>query len=84
MGVDPCMNKTLFSLVLGIVIGSVCSYFLLDYQSQTIEFINHNGEKSKIVHELDFNFISNTVAFMIGASLIVYFTISWLEKKNKR
>lgn len=84
MGVDSCMNKTILSLVLGIVIGSVCSYFLLDYQSQTIEFINHNGEKSKIVQELDFNFISNTVALMIGASLAVYFTLLWLENKNYR
>jgi hypothetical protein len=84
MGVDPCMNKTLLSLILGIIVGSVFSYFLLDYENQTMEFLNYYGEESKIVHELDFNYFSNTAAFIIVASLIVFLTISWIERKNKR
>ncbi len=49
-----------------------------------MEFLNYYGEESKIVHELDFNYFSNTAAFIIVASLIVFLTISWIERKNKR
>ncbi|MBH0155313.1 hypothetical protein IHV10_02980 [Fictibacillus sp. 5RED26] len=78
------MNKTLLSLIFGAIIGSVLSYFLLDYENQTMELLNYYGEESKIVHELDFNYISNTAAFIIVASLTVFLTISLIERKNNR
>lgn len=84
MGVLSCMNKTLLSLIFGAIIGSVLSYFLLDYENQTMELLNYYGEESKIVHELDFNYISNTAAFIIVASLTVFLTISLIERKNNR
>lgn len=78
------MKKGLLSVLCGIFIGGILSYFLLDYRGQSMEFLNYYGEESKIVHELDFNFISNSAAIIIGVTLVIYFTVLLLEKMVKK
>ncbi|KZE69084.1 hypothetical protein AWM68_02120 [Fictibacillus phosphorivorans] len=78
------MKKGFLSLICGVLLGGILSYFLLDYREQSMVYLNYYGEKSKIVHELDFDFISNSAAIIIGVTLVIFFTVSLLEKMVKK
>ncbi|MDM5317275.1 hypothetical protein QUF49_14795 [Fictibacillus sp. b24] len=78
------MKKGLLCVLCGLIFGGIISYFTLDYQGQSTEYLNYYGEESKIVHELDFNFISNSAAIIIGVTLVIFFTVSLLEKMVKK
>ncbi|MGB2992506.1 MAG: hypothetical protein WBB47_07740 [Paenisporosarcina sp.] len=71
------------SLLSGLIIGIIISYFVLDYKGWTIYQVDVNGEVSKTINELDFNIITNSFLIVLGVSILIYVIWTFIEKKFK-
>ncbi|MQR94428.1 hypothetical protein EJV22_04465 [Fictibacillus phosphorivorans] len=77
------MMKFWISLIAGLVIGVILSYFFLDYNGLTINESGKNGEIIKNTNELDFNLISNSFLIVLSVSILIYIIWTLVEKKEK-
>ncbi|WML44308.1 hypothetical protein [Neobacillus sp. PS3-40] len=75
--------KRWISLLGGLIIGIILSYFTLDYKGWTLEYIDENGKTIKAINELDFDLITNSVLIVIGISILIYGIWTLIEKKTK-
>jgi hypothetical protein len=75
--------KTWISIIAGLVIGVILSYFFLDYNGWTINEAGKNGEIIKTTNELDFNLITNSFLIVISVSVLIYVIWTLVEKKGK-
>ena len=71
------------SLLSGLIIGIIISYFVLDYKGWTIHQVDVNGEVTKTINELDFNLITNSFLIVLGVSILIYVIWTFIEKKFK-
>ncbi len=78
------MKKGWISIVSGLTVGLVISYFTLEYSGWNIVHHNQNGEVEQNINELDFNFITNSFLIVIVSIIIVYLLISLIDKKKQR
>ena len=74
--------KLWFSLLGGLVIGIILSYFFLDYNGWTIHHMGENGEVVKTINELDFNVITNGFLIVVGVSFLIYVVWTLIERKK--
>jgi hypothetical protein len=76
------LKKLLLSLLAGIIIGGILASVFFDYHNSNYEIRNYYGQNSKIVKELDFNFISNAGAIMLGISICTFILWTYIERKR--
>lgn len=77
------MKKFLFSVLGGLLIGGVLSFFLWDYSAPTFEVINDNGENYSIT-ELDFDFVFNASLLILAFSVLLYVIWTLVDKKKDK
>ena len=75
--------KGWISLLSGLIIGIIISYFVLEYKGWTIYQVDVNGEVSKTINELDFNLITNSFFIVLGVGILIYVIWTFIEKKFK-
>lgn len=76
------MKKGWISIICGIVIGLIISYFFLDYKGLQIVYLNTDGDILNKVNELDFKFLSNAFSIIVITSGIIYFLLTKIDKRN--
>ena len=74
--------KVWFSLLGGLVIGIILSYFFLEYNGWTIHPMGENGEVVNTINELDFNLITNGFLIVFGVSFLIYVVWTLIERKK--
>lgn len=74
--------KVWFSLLGGLVIGIILSYFFLEYNGWAIHHMGENGEVVKTIKELDFNLITNGFLIVVGVSFLIYVVWTLIERKK--
>ena len=75
--------KGWISLLSGLIIGIIVSYFVLDYKGWTIYQVDVNGEVTKTINELDFDLVTNSFLIVLGVSILIYVIWTFIEKKSK-
>lgn len=78
------MNKTFISIVGGLIVGLVISFFTLDYNGLTIVHHNQAGEVEKVINELDFNLLSNSLLIVIASIIVIYILLRLKDEKAKK
>jgi len=75
--------KGWISLLSGLIIGIIISFFVLDYKGWTIYQMDVNGEVTKTINELDFDLITNSFLIVLGVSILIYVIWTFIENKFK-
>lgn len=78
------MNKTFISIVGGLIVGLVISFFTLDYNGLPIVHHNQAGEVEKVINELDFNLLSNSLLIVIASIIVIYILLRLKDEKAKK
>ncbi|WP_061809632.1 hypothetical protein [Rossellomorea vietnamensis] len=78
------MKKGWISIVGGIIVGLILSFFTLEYDGWKYITVSGNGEVEQVIHELDFNLITNTFLLMMACGIILYSILSMIEKKKSK
>lgn len=73
--------KVLISLLGGLVLGIILSYFFLDYNGWTIHQMGEDGEVTKTINELDFDLITNGFLIVAGVSILIFGVWTFIERK---
>ncbi|MBW3111585.1 hypothetical protein KYJ26_07075 [Bacillus sp. MCCB 382] len=76
------MKKGWISIVGGIIVGLILSFFTLEYDGWKYITVSGNGEVEQVIHELDFNLITNTFLLMFACGSVIYLILSMIEKKK--
>lgn len=75
--------KVWLSLLSGLIIGLILSYFFLDYNGWTLHLTGVNGEVIRTTRELDFNLISNAFLIVMATSAVIYGAWTLVEKRTQ-
>jgi uncharacterized membrane protein YdjX (TVP38/TMEM64 family) len=78
------MKKGWISIVGGIILGLILSFFTLEYDGWKYITVSGNGEVEQVIHELDFNLITNTFLLMIACGILMYSILSMVEKMKSK
>ncbi|MCA0151125.1 hypothetical protein B0G93_11852 [Bacillus sp. V-88] len=78
------MKKGWISIVGGIIVGLILSFFTLEYDGWKYITVSGNGEVEQVIHELDFNLITNTFLLMMACGILMYSILSMIEKKKSK
>ncbi|WP_413466159.1 hypothetical protein [Fictibacillus halophilus] len=79
------MMKGKISIISGLFIGLLISYFTLDeYKGLSNGYLGVDGKVIYEVTELDFGFISNTFLIIVITSGIIYFLLTKLQKSEQQ
>ncbi|CAN7271171.1 hypothetical protein [Rossellomorea sp. LjRoot5] len=78
------MKKGWISMVGGFISGLIIAFFTLEYDGWKYITVSGNGEVEQVIHELDFNLITNTFLLMIACGIIMYSILSMIEKKKSK
>jgi uncharacterized membrane protein YdjX (TVP38/TMEM64 family) len=78
------MKKGWISIVGGIILGLILSFLTLEYDGWKYITVSGNGEVEQVIHELDFNLITNTFLLMIACGILMYSILSMIEKKKSK
>ncbi|PFA69830.1 hypothetical protein CN378_03420 [Bacillus sp. AFS015802] len=78
------MKKGWISIVGGIILGLILSFFTLEYDGWKYITVSGNGEVEQVIHELDFNLITNTFLLMTACGILMYSILSMIEKKRSK
>ena len=73
-------TKILISVLGGLIIGIMLSYFFLDYNGWTIHHMGKNGEVIKTINELDFNLITNGFLIIVAVTFFIYVIWTFVER----
>jgi Na+/H+ antiporter NhaC len=76
--------KIWVSIIGGISIGAIISFFFLEYDGWTIQTVGEEGEVTKTINELDFNLISNGFLIMLVTAIVIYFTWTLIERMGRK
>ncbi len=75
------MLKKIVSIIGGIIISLVISYFTLSYDGHEIHFHDRDGNRFQIIQEPDTNLMMNGLLIVLGTTLIIYLVWTFIEKK---
>ena len=78
------LNKGWISLVCGLILGLIISYFTLDYHGWTIIHHIQDGEVEKTINELDFNLITNSFLIVVTSIMMIYLLLKLNDKYRKK
>jgi prolipoprotein diacylglyceryltransferase len=73
--------KGRISIISGILIGFLISYFTLDYSGSEI---TSDGKILSKVNELDFSFISNAFIIIVITSGVIYYLLTKLDNNEQK
>lgn len=76
------MRKLLLSLLGGTIIGLIVSFTLMDYRDIKYEIRNQGGIESRWIREMDFDFVFNASALIIGISVLIFVVWTFIEKRT--
>jgi len=77
------LKKGWISIVSGLIIGLIISYFTLEYNGWTIIHHNKDGEVEKTINELDFNLITNSFSIVVASIILIYILLNIIDKYRK-
>lgn len=78
------MKKGLISIITGIILGGLISYFMLDYSGWTYVNIGAGGNPTKTVNELDIDLLFDSLLIVVGLSSFIYVVWTMIEKSIER
>jgi hypothetical protein len=76
--------KGRISIISGILIGFLISYFTLDYSGSEITHHTSDGKILSKVNELDFSFISNAFIIIVITSGVIYYLLTKLDNNEQK
>lgn len=76
------MRKLPLSLLGGTIIGLIVSFTLMDYRDIKYEIRNQGGIESRWIREMDFDFVFNASALIIGISVLIFIIWTFIEKRT--
>jgi cell shape-determining protein MreD len=76
------MKKGWISIICGFILGLILSFVTLEYDGWKYITVSGNGEVEQVIHELDFNLITNTFLLMIACGFVIYLILSMIEKRK--
>lgn len=76
------MRKLSLSLLGGTIIGLIVSFTLMDYRDIKYEIRNQGGIESRWIREMDFDFVFNASALIIGISVLIFVVWTFIEKRT--
>jgi TRAP-type C4-dicarboxylate transport system permease small subunit len=77
------MKKGWISIVGGLILGLIISFFTLEYKGWQYIRHNSNGEVEQVINELDFNLITNSFLIIVATGIVIYLILSIIEKRKK-
>ncbi|MBT2571206.1 hypothetical protein J7I83_11440 [Planococcus sp. ISL-110] len=77
------MKKGRISIVGGLILGVVISYFVLDYEGWTLVSIGVDGETANTVNELDFDLITYVFGIILISIAVIYGVLAVFSKNYK-
>lgn len=77
------MKKSWISIVGGLILGLIISFFTLEYNGWQYIRHNNNGEVEQVINELDFNLITNSFLIIVATGIVIYLILSIIEKRKK-
>jgi heme/copper-type cytochrome/quinol oxidase subunit 2 len=76
--------KGKISIISGLLIGLLISYFTLDYRGSSTSLLGVDGKVLNEITELDFSFINNAFIIIVITSGIIYYLLVKLEKSEQK
>ncbi|MCF6137441.1 hypothetical protein [Pseudalkalibacillus berkeleyi] len=76
------MKKGLISIITGIILGGLISYFMLDNSGWT--YLYSDGNAGKTVNEIDIDLLFDSLLIIGGLSSFIYVVWSMVEKSIER
>ncbi|WP_251047609.1 hypothetical protein [Planococcus sp. ISL-110] len=77
------IKKGRISIVGGLILGVVISYFVLDYEGWTLVSIGVDGETANTVNELDFDLITYVFGIILISIAVIYGVLAVFSKNYK-
>jgi len=74
------LKKGWISIVSGLIIGLIISYFTLEYNGLTIIHMNKDGEVKKTINELDFNLITHSFLIVVASIIVISILLNIIDK----
>ena len=74
------MKNGWLSIVSGLIIGLIISYFTLEYNGLTIIHMNKDGEVKKTINDLDFNLITNSFLIVVASIIVISILLNIIDK----
>lgn len=74
------MKKLILSLAGGSFAGLLLSFLFMNYESTSYEILNQAGVAKRTVKDIDIDFIFNAALFVVGCSIVIYVTWTYIEK----
>ena len=78
------MKNGWISIVSGLIIGLIISYFTLEYNGLTIIHMNKDGEVKKTINDLDFNLITNSFLIVVASIIVISILLNIIDKYRKQ
>jgi hypothetical protein len=74
------MKKGWISIIGGLILGLIISFFTLEYAGWT--FIRHNseGEVYQVINEIDVNLMMNSLLIIAASGMAIYIVLRLVEK----
>ena len=76
------MKKGWVSIIGGIIIGLIISYFTLEYDGWQVTHYDKNGEVSQVINEIDVNLITNSFLIIVASAVAVYIALTLIGKAS--
>ncbi|USK39643.1 hypothetical protein LIS77_03685 [Cytobacillus firmus] len=77
------MKKGWCSLICGLILGLIISFFTLDYNGWKMHRMGENGEVISAINEIDFDLITNFFLIVLVSILVIYILLAVLGKIRK-
>ncbi|MBH9968890.1 hypothetical protein [[Bacillus] enclensis] len=81
------MKKGWTSIIGGVILGLIISFFTLEYDGWKIIRHNSEGEVSQVTNEIDVNLITNSFLIIIASGVAIYLALTLIGKvsgKNQK
>jgi hypothetical protein len=81
------MKKGWTSIIGGVILGLIISFFTLEYDGWKIIQHNREGEVSQVTYEIDVNLITNSFLIIIASGVAIYLALTLIAKvsgKNQK
>lgn len=81
------MKKGWISIIGGLILGLIISFFALEYDGWKIIHHNGDGKVFQVINEIDVNLITNSFLIIVASGVVIYIVLTLIEKifgKNQK
>ncbi|WP_201716897.1 hypothetical protein [Rossellomorea arthrocnemi] len=80
------MKKGWISMIGGVILGLIISFFTLEYDGWKIIHHDREGEVFQVTNEIDFNLITNSFLIIVASGVAIYIALTLIGKflNNKK